>query len=208
MLLLLLLSRFSRVQLCATHRRQPTRLPHPWDSPGKNTGVGWHFLSNAWKWKVKVKSLSRVRLQATPWAAAYQAPPSMEFARQEYWSGLPLPYSLNWKIHVLHQLWKILSHYLYKKMFFLLFFPYTQFSSVTQSCVTLCNPMNCSIPSLPVHHQLPEFTQTQVHRAGDAIQPSHPLSSPSPAPNPSQHQSLFQWVISSHEVLKVLKFQL
>ena len=68
-----------------------------------------------------------------------------------------------------------------------------QFSSVAQSCLTLCDPMNRSMPGLPVHHQLPEFTQTHVHRVGDAIQPSHPLSSPSPsAPNPSQHQSLFQ----------------
>ena len=68
-----------------------------------------------------------------------------------------------------------------------------QFSSVTQSCPTLGNPMNCSTPGLPVHHQLLEFTQTHVHRVSDAIQPSHPLSSPSPpAPNPSQHQSLFQ----------------
>ena len=69
-----------------------------------------------------------------------------------------------------------------------------QFSSVAQSCPTLCNPMNCSsTPGLPVHHQLPESTQTHVHRVSDAIQPSHPLSIPSPpAPNPSQHQSLFQ----------------
>ena len=68
-----------------------------------------------------------------------------------------------------------------------------QFSSVAQSCPTLCDPMNCSTPGLPVHHQLLEFTQTHAHRVGDAIQPSHPLSSPSPpAPNPSQHQSLFQ----------------
>jgi len=68
-----------------------------------------------------------------------------------------------------------------------------QFSSVTQSCPTLCDPMNRSMPSLPVHHQLPEFTLTHVHQVGDAIQPSHPLSSPfPPAPNPSQHQSLFQ----------------
>ena len=68
-----------------------------------------------------------------------------------------------------------------------------QFSSVAQSCLTLCNPMNRSTPGLPVHHQLPEFTQTHAHRVSDAIQPSHPLSSPSPpAPNPSQHQSLFQ----------------
>ena len=70
-----------------------------------------------------------------------------------------------------------------------------QFSSVTQSCPTLCNPMNRSRPGLPVHHQLPEFTQTHVHRVGDAIQPSHPLSSPSPpALNLSQHQSFFKWV--------------
>ena len=68
-----------------------------------------------------------------------------------------------------------------------------QFSSVTQSCPTLCDPMNCSTPGLPVHHQLPEFTQTHVHWVGDAIQPSHPLSSPSPAAlNPSQYQILFQ----------------
>jgi len=84
-----------------------------------------------------------------------------------------------------------------------------QFSSVAQSSPTLCDPMNRSTPGLPVHHQLPEFTQTHVHRVGDAIQPSHPLLSPSPpAPNPSQHQSLFQWVNSSHEVAKVLEFQL
>ena len=68
---------------------QPTRLPRPWDSPGKNTGVGCHFLLQCMK--VKVKSLSRVRLSATPWTAAYQAPPSMGFSRQEYWSGVPLP---------------------------------------------------------------------------------------------------------------------
>ena len=71
------------------HRRQPTRLPRPWDSPGKNTGVGCHFLLQCMK--VKVKSLSRVQLLATPWTAAHQAPPSMGFSRQEYWSGVPLP---------------------------------------------------------------------------------------------------------------------
>ena len=68
-----------------------------------------------------------------------------------------------------------------------------KFSSVTQSCLTLCDPMNHSTPGLPVHHQLPKFIQTHIHLVSDAIQPSHPLSSPSPpAPNPSQHQSLFQ----------------
>ena len=72
-------------------------------------------------------------------------------------------------------------------------FSSVQFSSVAQPCPTLCNPMNRSTPGLPVHHHLPEVTQTHVHRVSDAIQPSHPLSSPSPpAPNPSQHQSLFQ----------------
>ena len=84
-----------------------------------------------------------------------------------------------------------------------------QFGSVAQSCLTLCDPMNHSTPGLPVHHQLPEFTETHVHPFSDAIQPSHPLSSPSPpAPNSSQHQSLFQWVNSSHEVAKILEFQL
>ena len=83
-----------------------------------------------------------------------------------------------------------------------------QFSSVAQSCPTLCKPMKHSTPGLPVHHQLPEFTQTHVHRVREAIQPSHPQSSPfPPALNPSQHQSLSQWVNSSYEVAKVLEFQ-
>ena len=85
--------------------------------------------------------------------------------------------------------------------------PWLQFSSVAQLCLTLCNPMDCSTPGLPVHHQLPEFTQTHVHWLSDAIQSSHPLLSPSPALNLSQHQGLFRWV-SSHQVAKVLEFQL
>ena len=98
-----------------------------------------------------------------------------------------------------------LFNYLYQCIFIMS----VQFSSVTQSCPTLCDPMNCSTPGLPVHHQLPEFTKTHIHRVSDAIQPFHPLLSPSPpAPNPSQHQSLFQWVSSSHQVAKVLEFQL
>ena len=84
-----------------------------------------------------------------------------------------------------------------------------RFSSVAQSCMTLCNPMNRSTPGLPVHHQLLESTQTHVHRVSDAIQPSHPLSSPSPPTfNLSQHQGLFKLVSSSHQVAKVLEFQL
>ena len=78
-----------------------------------------------------------------------------------------------------------------------------QFSSIVQSCPTLCTSMDCSTPGFPVHHQFLELAQTHVHQVGDAIQPSHPLSSPfPPTPNPSQHQSLFQWVNSLHEVAK------
>ena len=146
------------------------------------------------KWKVKVKSFSRVWLFATLWTVAYRAPPSMGFSRQEYWSGLPfllqrifLTQGLNLDIPYCSQVHYCLSHQ---------GSPHSssvQFSSVTQSCPTLCDSMNGSTPGLPVHHQLPEFTQTCVHRVSDAIQPSHPQSSPSPpAPNPSQHQSLFQ----------------
>ena len=86
---------------------------------------------------------------------------------------------------------------------------YITFSSVAQSCPTLCNPVDCSMPGFPVHHQLPELAQTHVHRVGDAIQPSHSLLSPSPpAFNVSQHQGLFQWVSFSHQVARVLEFQL
>ena len=85
-----------------------------------------------------------------------------------------------WDCKLIQSLWKMVWRFL-------------QIRSVTQSCPTLFNPMNCSMPGLPVHHQLPEFAQTHVHRVSDAIQPSHPLSSPSSlASNPSQHQSLFQ----------------
>ena len=82
------------------------------------------------------------------------------------------------------------------------------FSSVTQSCLTLCDPLDCKMPGLPVHHQLLELTQAYVHQVGDAIQPSHPLSSLSAAFNLSQHQHLFQWVSCSHQVAKVSELQL
>ena len=95
-------------------------------------------FSHAWKWKVKGKSLSRVRLFATPWTSAHQAPLSMGFSRQECWSGVPLP--------------------------------------SPKSCLILCNPMNCSMPSFPDLHHLPEFAQTHTYWVSDVIQPSHPLS--------------------------------
>ena len=166
-----------------------------------------------------VMVLSSVRLFVTPWTLAHKVPLSMKFSRQEYWNGLlfPTPEDLlnpgieftvccvscigrcilyNWATREFHILPSVQ-------------FSSVQFSSVAQSCLTLCDPMNHSTPGLPVHHQLPEFTQTHVHWVSDAIQTSHPLSSPSPpALNPSQHQSLFQWVNSSHEVAKVLEFQL
>ena len=135
---------------------------------------------------------SHVQLCATLWTIALQAPLSMEFSRQEYWSGLPFPSPGDLPNSGIEsgspelQADSLLSEPPGKDLS-------VQFSSVTQLCPTLCDPMNCSMPGLPVHHQLPEFTQTNVHRVGDAIQPSHPLLSPSPPdPNPSQHQSLFQ----------------
>ena len=88
------------------HRRQPTRLPRPWDSPGKNTGVGCPFLLQYMKGKVKVKSLSHVRLLATPWTAAHQAPLSVGFSRWEYWSGVPLPCPIKVGIAAKNQLWR------------------------------------------------------------------------------------------------------
>ena len=128
------------------HSLKPPRLVHPWDFPGKNTGVDCHFF-----------------LQGN-------------FPTQGMNLGLP---------HCRQTLY-CLSHNTYIQC-------NIQFSSIARSCPTLCNPMNRSTPGLPVHHQLPVFTQTPVHRVGDAIQPSHPLSSPSPpAPSPSQHQSLSQ----------------
>ena len=132
----------------------------------------------------------------TPRTVAFQAPLSTGFSRQEYWSGLPLPspgYLLLSGIEPVSPALQADSlpseppgkpNHIHQ-------FSSAQFISIAQSCPALCNPMNRSTPGLPVHHQFLEFTQTHVHRVGDAIQPSHPLSSPSPpAPNPSQHQSL------------------
>ena len=127
-------------QSCPTvqrHRWQPTRLPRPWDSPGKNTGVGCHFLFQCIK--VKVKLLSHVRLLATSLTAAYQAPPSMGFSRQEYWSGLPLPSPTS------------LSTYIYQSIdpsvyiYMVSLNPHgCMHAKLLQSCLTLCNPMDCN----------------------------------------------------------------
>ena len=122
---------------------------------------------------VIVQYLSCIQLFAIPWTAAHQAPLSFTISQclLKFMSveSVMLSNHVNSFIHSV------------------------QFSSFAQSCPTLCNPVNRSTPGLPVHHQLQEFTHTHLHQVGDAIQPSHPLSSPSPpAPNPSQHQGLFQ----------------
>ena len=147
----------------------------------------------------------------TPGIVAYKAPLSMGFSRQEYWSGLPFPsphsrfllaiyldrvvcifqpQSLSLPLPFHLSLLVILSLFAKCVILFLLCF---SSSSAAQSCLTLYDPMNLSTPGLPIHHQLLDFTQTHIHRVSDTIQPSHLLSSPfPPAPNPSQHQSLFQ----------------
>ena len=130
---------------------------------------------------------------------AQQAPLSMGFSRQEYWSGLPFPPpgdlpAPGIKTETAPPVAPVLmADSLLLSQQGNPMVPSVQFSSVAQSCPTLCNPVNHSMPGRPVHHQLPDFTQTHVHRVGDTIQQSHLLSSPStPAPNPSQHQGLFQ----------------
>ena len=112
------------------------------------------------------------------------------------WAGISLKFSIYYTLYVI-TFWSFLSG------------DSVWFSLVTELCPTLCDPMDCRLPGFPVHQQLLEFTQTHVHRVGDAIQPSHPLLSPSPPTfNLSQHQVLFQWVSYSHQVAKVLEFQL
>ena len=121
------------------------------DAPGKNIGVGFHFLLQGIfpTQRSNPPLLHLLHLEHILYHLSHQGSPSPPFSS-------------------------------------------VQFSSVTQSCLTLCDPMNHRTPGLPVHHQLPEFTETHVHRVSDAIQPSHPLSSPSPTPHSSQHQGLFQ----------------
>ena len=137
-MLLLLLSHFSRVRFCAFHRRQPTRLSRPWDSPGKNTGVGFHFLLQCMKVKSESEVTQSCPTLSDPMDCSLPGSSIHGIFQAEYWSGVPL----------------------------------------------------ASPPGFPVHHQVPEFTQTHIHRVGDAIQLSHSLSFPfPPAPNPSQHQS-------------------
>ena len=142
---------------------------------------------------MKVKSLSRVQLFVTPWTAAYQAPPSMGFSREEYWSGVPWPSPNNiQQCSLIHGgiYSKTPGGYLTPRIVQnSMYIVVVQLLSHVQS---LCSSMDCSMPSFPVHHHLPELAQTHVHRVGDAIQHSRPLSSLSPlAFNLSQHQGHF-----------------
>ena len=148
-----------------------------------------------------VQLLSCVWLFATPWTAARQASLSITDSR-----SLPKLMSIESVMPSNHL---ILCRPLLLPPSIFPSISSVQFSSVAQLCPTLCDPMNHSTPGLPVHHQLPESTQTHVHWVGDAIKPSYPLSSPSsPALNLSQHQGLFKWVSSSHQMAKVMEFQL
>ena len=143
-------------KLCLT--LQPHGFICPWDSPGKNTGVGCHFLLQG-IFCSKGSNLVSCIFCIGRWILYHWASP--------------------------------------------------QFSSVAQLCPNICDPMDCSMPGLPVNHQHLELTQTHTHHVSDTIQPDHPLSSPSsPALNLCQHQGLFKWVNSLHEVAKVLEFQL
>ena len=149
---------------------------------------------------------------ATLWIVACQAPLSMGFPRQDYWTGLPfptpgdLPFSREGLLP--DPGIKSASLALAGRFFASGLIPPVQFSSVAQSCPTLCDPMNCSTPGLPVHHQLPEFTQTHVHWVSDAIQPSHPLSSPSPpAPIPPSIRVFSNESTLGSLLAQVLEFQ-
>ena len=174
---------------------QPTStLPHKHHHPNAQV----HFYHSC----MCVQSLQSCPTLCSPRAVARQAPLSMGFSRQEYWRALPCPppgdlphpgFEPTSPTAPTLQADSLLLRHQKSPLITLTSLSSVQFCSVDQSCLILCNPMNHSMPGLPVHHKLLEFTQTHVHRVSDAIQPSHPLSSPSPpAPNPSQHQGLFQ----------------
>ena len=158
-----------------------------------------HGVAKSWTWLSDWTELN--------WTVARQAPLSVAFSRQEYWSELHF-YFLLQEIFLTQELKSCFL--LCRRIFFYCWATLlAQFNPVAQSCPTLCNPMDCSTPGFPVHHQLPELAQTHAHQVSDTIQPSHSLLSPSLLTfNISQHQGIFQWVSSSHQVARVLEFQL
>jgi len=165
------------------HRRQPTRLPGPWDSPGKNTGVGCHFLLQCMKVESESrKSLGCVRLSMTPWIAAHQAPPSMGFSRQEYWSGVPLPsqmlpwYSSTAWILPRPQLLYLLSTSFSEpgrqpKSAEKPFFQFALGFSLCSGCLRHCSPVKLDHPfsfilTSPFYRQFSSYASYQFLRAG------------------------------------------
>ena len=144
------------------HRQQPTRLHHPWDSPGKNTGVGCHFLLQC----VKVKLLSLVRLFVTPWTTAYQAPPSTGFSRQEYWSGMPLLSPCNTLVGSEYCLLSLLgdSNFTSHRL---------RTSEVAQSCLTLWDPRDYSLPDSSIQGilqaRVPEWVAISCSRGSSQL---------------------------------------
>ena len=172
----------------------------PWGSHCKNTGMSCPFLLQ-WTTFCQNSSLWPVCMAWLIASLSYAS----HFAMTRLWSmkGLVDLQCVDFRCRTKYSVsffFQIILHYMWLQ---------DQFSSVAQSCLTLCDPMDCSMPDFPVHHQLPEFTQTHVRWVRDAIQPSHPLSTPSPpAFNLSLHQGLFQWVSYSDQVAKVLEFQL
>ena len=166
------------------HRRQPTRLLCLWDSPGKNTGMGCHsllhpkgiILGNSVQCFCR-SSFLWWKLLIYPMAYFRQVRPT-DYIHQGVWVKCRFLWSTQiFRIKISQTGFRNLHFNKHPCNFSV------HFSSVAQSCPTLCNPMNRSTPGFPVHHQLPEFTQTHVHWVSDAIQPSHPLSSPSPPPS-------------------------
>ena len=171
-------------------------------------------------------TLSRFAIAFLPWSKSFNFMAAVticsDFGAEEnkichcfHFSSIYLPWNDGTRCHDLifwmlsfKPAFSLSSFTLIKRLFSFSSLSAIQFSSVAQLCPTLCKPMACSMPGFPVHHQLPGLTQTHVHWVGDAIQPSHLLLSLSPAFNLSQHQGLFKWVSSSHQVAKVLQFQL
>ena len=183
----------------------------------------WVPLLSTWNYHNFVHQLYMLVTQScpilcNPWTIANQVLLSIELSRKEYWSGLSFPSpgdlpnpGIEPRSPTLQA--DSLPSEPPGKLIFLIRYQLisnsVQFTSVTQSCLTLCDPMNCSTSGFPIHHQLPGPVQTHVHPVSDDIQPSHPLSSLYlPALSLSQHQGLFQWVSSSHQVAKLLKIQL
>ena len=185
------------------HGLLPTRLLCPWDFPDKNTGVGCHFILQLLLKSTKIST--NVWIDKWMWELHLSIATTCWY-RTRVWQNSMKTFSDNqldvWNLQL--SMLCILS-----RVNCVLHILSVQFSSVAQSCLTLRDPMDRSTSGLPVHPKLPEFTQTHAHWVSDAIQPSHPLSSPSPpALNPSQHQGLFKWVSSPHQVAKVSEFQL